>query len=220
MFALYSWPSDSRGLGRVRGEDERALRDHGVQALHVQEVSMKCSVKVCDNEAAVPLDLCNKHRPYPPSKYLGRAKASRIGKDRKRAVYPGPSNSPNGVVHVIGDRCNLIGRLADAVGNDHANAIADALDGYLETDSAYRLPAFPYIRPNPPNPELDKVRKERDEAVARAEEAESKLRCTSTTHDKIAGTDTRCVLDVGHTGCHEGGAMAWDTKRVSKKKSR
>ena len=139
---------------------------------------MKCSVKGCDNEAAVPLDLCNKHRPYPPSKYLGRAKASRIGKDRKRAVYHGPSNSPNGIVHVIIDvRCNLLGRLEDAVGNDHANAIVDALDAYLESEPADRLPAFQWLPPNP-NAKLDEAINQRDEAVARAEKAEQKLKPT------------------------------------------
>ena len=138
----------------------------------------KCLVKECDNEA-VRADRCAEHpRPtLPPSKYLGRAKASRIGKDRKRAVYPGPSNSPNGVVHVIGDRCNLIGRLADAVGNDHANAIVDALDAYLESEPADRLPAFQWLPPNP-NAKLDEAIKQRDEAVARAEKAEQKLKPT------------------------------------------
>ena len=135
---------------------------------------MKCSSDGgCDEEAVRSSDRCKKHtlRKPPTGKYLGRNRTVRTGKEKKRAVYPN-----NGHIHITGDRSTLVDRLADAVGNDHANAIADALDGYLETDSAYRLPAFPYIRPNPPNPELDKVRKERDEAVARAEKAEEKLR--------------------------------------------
>ena len=137
---------------------------------------MKCSVMGCDNEAIVPLGLCNDHKPPPPSKYLGRAKASRIVKDRKRAVYPGPSNSsPNGVVHVIIDvRCNLLGRLEDAVGNDHANAIVDALDAYLEVEMGDRSPSFLWLKPNP-KAELNKLKAERDEAVAYAKKVEQEL---------------------------------------------
>jgi hypothetical protein len=154
----------------------------------------------------------------------------RVGKERKRAVYPGPSNSPNGIVHVILDvRSNLVGRLADALGDDHANAIVGALDAYLEADPGDRLPAFQLLPPNP-NDELDKARKERDEAVARAEEAEQKLelaraeksepRCASTTYDKIASANTQCVLMVGHAGKHRDGAMSWVTARAYRRASK
>lgn len=142
---------------------------------------MRCLVVDCDREAIAPSDRCEKHvvRNLPPTKYLGRAKSIRVSKDRKRVIYPGPSNSPNNVVHVIGNvRFNLVYRLAHAVGDDHANAIVDALDAYLEAEPGNRLPAFQWLPPNP-RAELDKARQERDEAVARAEKAEQELNTAS-----------------------------------------
>ena len=70
-----------------------------------------------------------------------------------------------------GPRAHLVESLAAVVGDDHADAIADALDAYLATDPADRVPTFQWS----PSDHLGKAIKERDEAVARAEKAERAL---------------------------------------------
>jgi hypothetical protein len=108
-----------------------------------------------------------------------------MGKKKKRVAIPNTmtvggmiSNQlPDDRFFLSGDvRSNLVTALAAAVDHDHANVIVDALDMYLEVESQDRAPAFHLPAPPNLNVELDKVRKERDEAVARAEKAEEKLR--------------------------------------------
>ena len=64
--------------------------------------------------------------------------------------------------------------LAEALGETHADAVADALDAYLATDPADRSAPFQWL---PPNQAVEKERaiEQRDEAVARAERAEREL---------------------------------------------
>ena len=94
---------------------------------------------------------------------------SRFGWDTSRIsagrTFPGGLDSV---------RTNLVEALAEALGETHADAVADALDAYLATDPADRSAPFQWL---PPNQAVEKERaiEQRDEAVARAERAEREL---------------------------------------------
>ena len=85
----------------------------------------------------------------------------------QRVLFPGLVGSDD-------PRNLLVDLLAVAVGEDHANAIVDALDVYLATDPADREPRLQWQPPNP-RAERDAAIRERDEAVARAERAEREM---------------------------------------------
>jgi len=68
-------------------------------------------------------------------------------------------------------RDHLIAALTVGSTESQARVIVDALDAYLEADSADRRPTFQW---SPPNHEAELIR-QRDEAVARAEKAEQEL---------------------------------------------
>jgi hypothetical protein len=107
-----------------------------------------------------------------------RARAVMRAVTRKSIKFGGESREKSMRVSFGTDfddpRTTLIEALAAAVGSDHAHTVADALDAYLATDSANRVPAFQWSPPNV-HVELNKTIQERDEAVARAERAELAL---------------------------------------------
>ena len=131
----------------------------------------KCLVKNCDKEAVRANGQCTKH---PPRSIVPR-RTHRMGweqeRSRSRVPFPGFGRD----VHT-----QLVESLATAVGNyTNASAVVDALDAYLADPD--RVPplqySLEYLKSNP-RAELDKALKERDEAVARAEKAEQKLKPT------------------------------------------
>lgn len=128
-----------------------------------QREPQACRVDDCDQEAVAD-GRCRKHRLVPP-------RTARFGYDRDRLtgtarIFPGGLDSV---------RTRLVESLAAAVGDDRANDIADALDAYLATDPADRLPPFQWTPPNH-EAELDEAIKQRDEAIARAEKAERQMK--------------------------------------------
>lgn len=124
---------------------------------------MKCTASGGCNKEAGSSGRCENH----PRGRIVPIKRTSMGHDKERShigkLFPGALTSVRTV---------LIDTLAAAVGQEHADAITNALDAYLEVEPADRLPAFLWLPPDP-NVELDKIRKERDEAVARAEKAEA-----------------------------------------------
>lgn len=152
---------------------------------------MKCSISHCGEEVVPYGKQCKEHL---PRRSIVPRITVKMGHDQERArkrMFPDGYDKPDSnrpVAHnglpfvfpvVVRDvRTHLLDSLAAAVGWDHAGVIVDALDMYLEVEPGDRLPALQsYHRLSPkPNVELDKVRKERDEAIARAEKAEQKLR--------------------------------------------
>jgi hypothetical protein len=123
----------------------------------------ECSVDDCDKEAGMS-GRCPRHSRIAPRRTVN------MGYD-KHSISTASRQFPGGLDSV---RTNLVESLAEAVGDDCANAITDALDAYLETDPGDRLPAFQWLPPDH-KVELDKAIKQRDEAVARANRAEQKL---------------------------------------------
>lgn len=124
--------------------------------------SEKCSFDDCDREAAVN-GRCGRHRlvPRPTARY---------GYDKERVpkpAFPGGLDSP---------RNYLVDLLAIAVGEaDLAEAIVTALDAYLEEGPSVQ--PFPNFTPNYKT-ELDRVRAERDAAIACAEQALGQMQAT------------------------------------------
>jgi hypothetical protein len=78
----------------------------------------------------------------------------------------------------------LIAAFAAEPGEGRACAIVDALDEYLEDDGGRAsVPNLGLMKVNP-RTEIDKVKKERDEAIARAEKAEQSLRAPITSEER------------------------------------
>ena len=128
----------------------------------MKSVKKTCSTEGCEREAGAS-GKCNRHSRLTPRK------VSRFAHDRYRSsigrTFPGGLDSV---------RTHLVDTLAEAVGETHADAVADALDAYLATDPADRSAPFQWLPPNQAV-ERDRAIEQRDEAVARAEKAEQEL---------------------------------------------
>lgn len=70
-------------------------------------------------------------------------------------------------------RESLISALAAATTREHGEAIVDALDAYMAEPIHDRTLGLSFVKPSP-QAEIDRLRKELEEALARAERAERK----------------------------------------------
>ena len=114
-----------------------------------------CSVEDCNQEAGMS-GKCSRHARIVPKR------TARFGWDREPLQRP---RFPGGLDSV---RTHLVETLAESVGDDHANAVVDALDAYLAVDPADRVAPFQWFPPNHAAEKKEAI-EQRDEAVARAE---------------------------------------------------
>jgi hypothetical protein len=90
-------------------------------------------------------------------------------------------------IAICAPRETLIAALSAATTVEHARSIVDALDMYLEDGDGRAPVPFEIRKSVDPNIEIEKLKKERDEAIARAEKAEKSLRPPKPTARRAKG---------------------------------